>query len=402
MARAAQPKPITDRERDAAYDAMLTREIRAGGIYRRGPIGSSGLRQNIPSVQHRAEYNHAVATLEEYDQRQRDLEFAGANVTRSEMAWRTYLRTGVAESRDLSAGALTGYLVPRDIEGELIWGAQYFSAVLQRARLWKSVGPDGRAFGGPAQLPSVAADVSVTASQIAENTQRGETDLSFGMVSFSNAPTYTGGLMRFGRALMQDSAQDVSAMVVNALAERLGRQLDLDFCATILAGASNVVTTATNAAIVVADISALAQKLDGAHFGAENTALIVSPKTRWYLQTQLVDSSLRPLMGQGEFVLTTEDTTAEGGSRTRTVSVPKLFGIPVVTSPALSDIGASANVAILANLNAAFVWRYVEASVIRLTERYADYGQIGFDGYARQDGAIAVNAGALAVLKMHS
>jgi HK97 family phage major capsid protein len=364
-------------------------------------VGGSGLRGGLTTAA-RVAMDGNVRTLQEYDRAQRDRERASHDASGREFAYRQYLRAGI-ESRDLSEGATPGsYLVPPALMGDLIFGVQYFSGILGRARLWHSVTPGGSPFGGAAQFPSIAGDVSNNVGAIGENTQNSIFVPSFSTVTFGNTPLWiAGNLARIGRALMQDAQTDVASMVNELFAQRIARALDANFAANMLANATNVTTTATNAAISLADLVSLFSTLDAAAFGAENAALVCSTATRWYLQTKLVDSQSRPIMSESVVTLTSESSELYGGSMTRTLKVPTLFGLPVVTSPALSNIGASNNVAILANFGNAFVFRFVEASVQRLVERFADSAETGFNGWFRADGVIADQA-ELAVLKMHS
>jgi len=388
----AKPTPEQDAQwRDDGYMRGLDNERESFYRPARSASGWSGTVSPL----------HA-RTLQEWDAMNGAYSQRAAIRERQELAYRNYLRSGV-ESRDLAAGSATGsYFVPPALMGDLIFGLQYFSAILGRSKLWVSVDQNGKPFGGPARIPTITADTSVTDSQIGENTQVGNTDYTFGQATFSNAPIYTGGLGRFGRALMQDAQTDIPSMVNEALAERLGRQLDLDFGATILANATNVVTTAGNAAILLADISALFQKLDPAMLGnPQDVAVVCSNKTLWYLRTQLVDSQSRPIVSDVALTTVSESTEQFGGSRTTTVVVPQIYGVPILVSKSVSDLTANTNVAILANLRRGFMFRYVESSVLRLNERYADFGETGFVGYARADGQI-INQAAIAVLKMHA
>src|SRR5579859_1077529 len=124
--------------------------------------GGSGFRGGLTTPA-RVMRSLDYATIEEYDRAQADRERASRDVTGRELAYRNYLRTGSTsgvESRDLLEGATPGsYLVPPTLMGDLIFGVQYFSGVLSRARFWHSVSPGGKPFGGPATLPSIATDV---------------------------------------------------------------------------------------------------------------------------------------------------------------------------------------------------------------------------------------------------
>jgi HK97 family phage major capsid protein len=400
---------IESAQRRAAGDALVNAAIRSGirEPWAESYRGGSGFRGNWTTETSIAVASNA-RTLREFDERRAEIEQAGRNATNGELAYRQYLRTGDAESRDLAAGATTGsYLVPPGLLGPLLFGVQYFSAVVGRARLWHSVSANGTPFGGPATVPLVTGDVADSVGTVAEGTQSTQTNLggSGGItdVAFSNAPLYIAkNLLRVGFALMQDAQVDFAELVDEAFAMRIARQLDSDFIGTIAAGASQVTTTAGATSITLDDLASLVyDNLDTAHIGAPNTALVVSRATAKYLRENVKDSANRPIVSDMALNTSTESSEQFGGHMTRTVRTMSLWGIPVVTSRAMSDIGSTNVSAILANFDSAFIFRFVEASVLRLSELWADYAQVGFSGWFRADGKIA-DQSALAVLRQHA
>src|ERR1019366_4370582 len=204
----SRTRSIESDERRAHGDALVNAAIRSGirEPHARKYTGGSGFRGNWTT-----ETSIAVAsnerTLKEFDERRAEIERAGENATRGELAYRRYVRTGDAESRDLASGASTGsYLVPPGLLGPLVLGVQYFSSVVGRSRLWHSVSPSGQPFGGPASVPMVVGDVGVSVGKLGANAQQTEGDIGGTGVTngaFSNAPLYIAkNLVRIGFALM--------------------------------------------------------------------------------------------------------------------------------------------------------------------------------------------------------
>lgn len=85
--------------------------------------------------------------------------------------------------------------------------------------------------------------------------------------------------------------------------------------------------------------------------------------------------------------------------------VDTLLGYPIVVNNDLPDSAASGSAAcvLFGDFQSGYIIRDVTASmaVLRLEERYADYGQTGFIGYIRGDGNID-DAAALRSLANHS
>jgi HK97 family phage major capsid protein len=79
-----------------------------------------------------------------------------------------------------------------------------------------------------------------------------------------------------------------------------------------------------------------------------------------------------------------------------------LFGLPVIESANVPAIAATHTVAVLADWSRYLIVRVAgDPSVERLDERYADYGEVGYLGWARLDAAVGLPDAAVA-LTMHS
>ena len=300
-------------------------------------------------------------------------------------AWSDYIRTA-REGRDLSASGATGsYLVPPGgFLADVLFGIRYSTSIASRCRLWESP------HGNPATFPTLTAEPSTNAVQIGENTGMTDTnDPTFGRVVFGQTPIYVmPGLLRVGRSLIADAAVDIEGLVTEAFAWRISRQLDADFLATALAGVSQTSTTAANTGVTYADIVNWAYSLDLSARGSDSAAIVVSPATAKAFAA-LADTAGRPLLVSANYKVVSDNATQFGSQQSRTVKVPTILGVPVVENRNLASIAAGATVGVFAAWDRAFVMRFVEASVMRLSERWADYGQVGFNGWARIDGQVA-------------
>ncbi len=305
--------------------------------------------------------------------------------TPQERAWSRYVRTG-QESRDLSAGAATGqYLIPQGgFLADVLFGIRYSSSIAGRCRTWDSP------HGYPATVPALLSEPSTNASQVNENTQSLDTaDPAFTRVVFGECPIYNmPGLLRVSRNLVADAAVDVESMLTEAVAWRISRQLDADFLTTALAGTSQVSTTATNAGVTYADIVSWIYSLDLAARGSESAAIVVSPATAKAF-AQLADTAGRPLLVSANYTAISDNADQFGSRQSRTVKVPTILGVPVVENRNLSNIAAGATVGIFASWENAFLMRFVDCGITPLFERFADYGQIAWNGWIRVDGQVA-------------
>jgi HK97 family phage major capsid protein len=328
--------------------------------------------------------------------------------SREVRAFNRYLRVQGAETRDLSTASNSGgYLIPFAMQPEILFGVRYASAFLGSLRLWESTNPvTGRAFGGKAYYPMITSDADngVSSAAIGDNTQVGNNDPVLSQIAFPQAPAQSLELFRISRMLLEDSAVDILSLVTNAAAQRMARFADSLAVTNLLAAATLNQTTASSATVVYSDVVNWLEKLsDISIMGSPTSCIVVSPSTLAKFRL-MADSSLRPIMGTGFFTVT-QDNDAErfGGDAqySRTVRVPTLLGTPVLTSNALAAFAGGAVVGIAGDLQQAGIFRFVEASVQPLFERYGDFGQVAYLGYYRCD-VQAADANAFATLTIHA
>jgi HK97 family phage major capsid protein len=314
-------------------------------------------------------------------------------------AWSDYVRRG-KESRDLSAGAATGqYLVPQGgFLSDVLFGIRFSSSISGRCRVIETP------HGYPMTVPTLLSEPSTNASQIGENTQSLDTNdpNPFGRVVFSECPIYNlPGLWRLSRNLVADAAVDVESMLTEAMAWRVSRQTDADFLTSALAGVTQTSTAASQTALVYQDIVNLIYSLDLAARGSQSAALIVSPATAKALAS-LQDSSLRPLLVDSTYTFVSDNADQFGSQQSRTVRVKTIEGIPVLEAKSLpAALTAGATVGIFADWDQAFLMRFVDCGITPLFERFADYGQIAWNGWIRIDGQVA-DPNAAVKLVMHA
>jgi HK97 family phage major capsid protein len=284
-----------------------------------------------------------------------------------------------------TTGSQGGYVVP-----------QGFSDMLEEAKKWFG-GIEGvvdtfkTSTGNPWPWPTIN-DTANKGRIIGQNTQVTETDLAFGQVTF-NAYIGSSDLVLVPLALMEDSYFDLDALVARLLGTRLGRLYN-NKCtvgtgtneptgivtAAVAAGAINTFPTGETTAIAYTDLVNVEHTVDPDYR--------YNPSTRWMfadavlkLIKKLVDGQSRPLWQPG---LTA--SFRDGAAVDLIAAKPTILDHPYVINQDMASPSASANTVLFGDMSA-FKVRQVAGgtTVMRLTERYADYLQVGFTAFERFD-----------------
>jgi len=317
------------------------------------------------------------------------------------------------EFRDLGIGsnALGGYLVPQGFVYELEIAMKFFGGMLEVARIMDT------ATGQPLPYPTMN-DTTVTGEIVGEGAQVSDVDAAFGHLVL-NAWKYSTKMVKVSLELLQDSAFDLEAYLKEAFAIRLGRILNTHFTTGSGTNQPNGIVTAAVAndgtpqawgsgsgpgipliaggsagndggsetgtnSIGSQDLVNLEHSVDrlyrkGARYMMHDTSLR-------YLK-QLLDKYGRPLWLPG-IAANAPDT---------------INGYPYTINNDVAQIAASANTVLFGRLDKYIVRRVKELSILTLVERFADYGQRAFIGFARYDGNL-LDAGTHPVnyLQQHS
>jgi len=229
-------------------------------------------------------------------------------------------------------------------------------------------------------------DTSTIGEQIDENSQVAGGDVSFSNVSFG-AFKYSTKLVKVSLELLQDSYFDIERLLADAFGKRLGRILNTKF--TTGAGTTEpkgIVTAATSG---VAAAAGSATNTGGAETGAttigsndltelEHSVDVAYRKGASYMLhdntlkslKQILDKYGRPLWAPG-LTANTPDT---------------INGYPYFINNDMAAIAPSAKTVLFGDLKKYKVRRVRDLMVLRLSERFADYGQVAFIGFARYDG----------------
>ncbi len=322
--------------------------------------------------------------------------------------FRSYLKTGargpLLEAR--AAGEATnsagGYLIPPG------W--------------WQRLQVAQKAFGGTSNdfeqvetasgQPMTWATVNPTAivgTLLAENTQVSTQDYAFGQGSLG-AYMYTSGVQLVSIQLANDSAFDIDKFVSARVGESLGRAnaqvaisgtgssqplgINTALAATASTGTAGGAISQVGGYLTLATAGVVKNFAGSTTELASNTlnpttiiSMIASVDPAYRdmgAKFYLNDNQALGLRGQvdanGRPLLNLQDGLTEG-------AVGTLFGYPVKIDQNIPNLAASTTGGpIFGHLNSAMVRRTVtQSGLLRLTERYADYLQIGFIGFERFD-----------------
>lgn len=293
----------------------------------------------------------------------------------------------VKEFRDMGTGggnALQGtgggYFVPVGFVDEVESAMKWYGDMLNAATIMTT------ATGQPLPWPTDN-DTTNTGSLVGEGQAVTENDISLGNIVF-NAWKYSTNMIKVSLELLQDSAFDLEGYVKDKFAIRLGRILNTHFTTGSGSGSSmpnGIITAATAGPTAVGssnndggsetggtsigtdDLVALEHSVDKAY--RRGAAFMAHDSTIKSLK-MLKDKYGRPIWLPG-IAVNAPDT---------------VLGYEYFTNNDMATIAVNAKTVLFGQLKKYMVRRVKELAILRLNERYAEYGQVAFVGFARYDG----------------
>lgn len=271
-----------------------------------------------------------------------------------------------AQSTSTTAG---GYLVPTGFLPSLEKSLLFFANHRNFCRVIRTE------TGNPLQIPTVD-DTSNLGERVSENSAFNSQDVTFGQVTL-NAYLYNSKLVNVSIQLMQDSAVDVASMLGELLGERIGRIQASEFTTSdgsskpqgVAYSAAAGVTAASATAIAVDDILGLVHSVDRAYrdpnvcrFAMHDSILLAIRK--------LKDSTNQPIFSESY----------------RVGEPDRILGYPVQPLAYMDSTIASTKRTILFGDFSKYVVRdAMDIQIVRMDERYAEYGQVAFVALMRSD-----------------
>jgi HK97 family phage major capsid protein len=285
----------------------------------------------------------------------------------------------------VGTGAAGGYLVPPEFRDTMVETMKWYGPMLNVAEVITT--------DTGANLPWPTNDDTANVGAIlAENTQITEQDVTLGTASI-DAYMYTSKLVRVSYQLLQDRP-DFDTWLARKLGERIGRIWNQHFTTgTGTAQPDGIVTSATvgvtgtgsfatTGGVSYDNIIDLEEALDPAYGGGQGLQFMVHQTARKALR-KLKDT-------QGRYLW---EPSLQAG---RPAS---LDGYEVILNNDMPTLATSSKSILFGNIREAYVIRKVrDIQTARLNERYADFLQVGFFGFARADGTMQ-NANAVRVFQ---
>lgn len=291
----------------------------------------------------------------------------------------------IRNAAGVGTGAAGGYLVPPEFRDIVVETMKWYGPMLDEAEIVTT--------DSGANLPWPTNDDTANVGAIlAENTAMTEQDVTLGTASI-DAYMYTSKLVRVSYQLMQDRP-DFPRWLARKLGERIGRIWNQHFTTgTGTSQPDGIVTSATvgvtgtgsfasTGGISYDNLIDLEESIDPAYSGGSNL--------KWMMH-QSARKAIRKLKDtQGRYLW--EPSLQAGTPAT-------LDGYPVRLNNDMAAMAASSKSVGFGDIREAYVVRRVkDIQTVRLDERYAEYLQAGFFGYARADGTMQ-NASAFKVFQ---
>jgi HK97 family phage major capsid protein len=290
-------------------------------------------------------------------------------------------RTVAAIRAALGVGTDTGggFTVPQGFYDQLIDAEKAYGGMIDASFVFDTT------TGNALPIPTDN-DTTNTGAILGENTQVSPQDVTFGAVTM-NAYTYSSKLVLVSNQLLQDTAFNLDAWLSGKLGTRLGRITNTHFTtgtgasqpagvvtgATLGYTAGNSTSSGETTSIVFDDLVELEHSVDPAY---RKKAVFMMADSSLKVIKKLKDGIGRPLWMAG-LAVKEPDT---------------INSYPYVINQDMAAMAASAKSVLFGDFSNYFIRRVAGIQILRLTERYADYNQVGFLAFQRWDGQL-VDAG---------
>ena len=225
-------------------------------------------------------------------------------------------------------------------------------------------------------------DTSNAGVLLAENTAATEQDFVFGQVVLQ-AFKYTSKLVRVSIELLQDSNFNMSQFLGRKLGERIGRITNTHFTTGDAASKPNGVVTAS----VVGKVGATGQTLTIIYDDLVDLQHSVDPSYRPNAEFMLHDLSVAIIKK-----LKTTDGLPLWAPGIAVREPDRILDHTFVVNQDIAQMAANAKSVLFGDLSKYWIRDVMEILLLRLEERYAEFGQVAFLAFSRHDGDL-IDAG---------
>lgn len=278
----------------------------------------------------------------------------------------------IKNAAGVGTGAAGGYTVPPAFRQKIVEQLKFMAVMRQLAEVITTE------TGADLPWPTVD-DTANEGAILGENTQDTEQDVVYGQNSVG-AYMYTSKIVRASLQLLNDGVFDFEGWLARTLAARIARVQNRHFTVGtgtgqpdgVVTSAPVGVTAAAVAAITYDELVDLTEALDAAYLESGNAGFMFAQATRKAFR-KLKDGQNRPLW---------EPSLTAGAPDT-------LMGYPYRLNNYMSAPAAAAKSVLFGDIREGYLIRDVsDFALLRLSERYADYLQVGFLGFQRSDGTL--------------
>lgn len=280
--------------------------------------------------------------------------------------------------RDLSVGtaAAGGYTVAQAFYQKLIEAQKAFGGMAEVSQVITT------ATGATMPIPTES-DVTNAATIVGEGVAGNTSvDATFGAVNMGAYMYRT--VVRVSLELLQDSAFDVEAYIARKMGIRFARGKNAHFTTGDGSGKPTGITAASGGAatgktgttgqttsVIFNDLVDLEHSVDPAYRKA----------ARWMLHDLSLKVIKKLLDSQNRPIWMPDYATSVGGGFPAT-----LLGYPYTINQDMPQMAANAKSIAFGAFEYYMIREVMGVMILRLTERFADNGQVGFIGFARADG----------------
>lgn len=345
------------------------------------------------SAEKRAERMHKLSQAENriqgvYDSRAPDHPGGESKSDAEARAYRDVFKDYLSRGRDglspeedrelraqaIDGGSAGGFTVAREFFDELVESMKAYGPMMDAGVVRQLQ----TATGATLEYPTLD-DTSNKGSLLGENTQDSVSNLTFGQKTL-DAYKYTSGIFQVSEELLQDSALNVEQIVREAMAERIGRIANEHLTVGDGSDKPNGIVTASTEGVEANGATSLDADEVIDLFHSLDPAYRAMPTVGWMFNDNTLKALRKLKDGDDNYIWQAPDLrTAEPG---------QLLGINYFVNVDMSDIATGTKPIVFGAMER-YVMRLVrQFAVRRLVERYADYHQVGFVGFARLDGEL--------------
>lgn len=291
---------------------------------------------------------------------------------------KTFVRESRAGNQTVGTSGQGGITVDEELFGSIREAMKDFGGI-RRSRATVITTRSG----GDIRVPTVD-DTGNTGAWTSEASTAagGSTHVPFEQITLG-AHKVTSGPILVSFELLDDSAFDIVGLVRRKLSERIGRTMESAFAGSTASGQPTGVKSASTGAVVV-------------NYSASSTNFTIDSLRNL---KHSVDPAYRRLGGEWMF---SDDTLKEVAllkdsdgrpllePNLQSADAQRIMGHPYIINQDFDDFGSSGNKPIgFGDFSAYHIRDVREMRLLRLNERYADQGSVGFLAWMRTDGDTA-------------